>query len=53
MYDLPVDEGRVWYNWSLENDVACLLGGIKRDSKGYIGQEIERLLAMVKHESPH
>jgi len=47
-FDLPMDMGWIYYAWSLENDGWLQFSGVKRDSLGFIAQEVERLLSDAK-----
>lgn len=42
--ELPMDEGWVFYGWSVENDGWLAFAGLKRDGDGYIAQERKRIL---------
>lgn len=37
-------KGWVYYNWSLENETSLFGGGVRRRTKGYVAQEIDRIL---------
>ena len=39
-----MDEGWIYYAWSMENDGWLNFSGVKRDSPGYIAQEAQRNL---------
>jgi len=47
LYRLAVCEGWAWYNWSVETDA---WRATERKSKGYVRQEIERLLKPKQKE---
>ena len=42
-----MDEGWCLYNQAIETDGFLLFSGIKRDGKGYVKQETDKLMKMV------
>lgn len=48
VYEVPCAEGWVWFAWSLENERTAFGNLHKRTTDGYVRQEINRLMAMVK-----
>lgn len=40
-------QGWVYYNWSMENDGWILFCNVRRDSPGYVKQEIDRMMKML------
>lgn len=43
-----MEEGWVYVAWAIENDGWKQFNSVKRGSRGYLGQEIDRLLALAK-----
>ena len=39
-----MDKGWAFWAWAVENDGWLRFGGVKRKSKGYVAQELNRLL---------
>lgn len=48
MMDLPLVEGWVWYAYAMESDGWLNFSGVKREGRGYLAQEVERLMGRVK-----
>ena len=48
LYELPMVKGWAYYSQSMESDPVLSFFSIKRVSRGYIGQEVDSLLAMIK-----
>jgi hypothetical protein len=42
--------GWVWYNWALENEATLFGRLVERTSKGYIGQESDRIFNEAKKD---
>jgi len=43
LFDLDMSEGWMWYSMAIEQDGWLQFSGVKRSSKGYVGQEIDLL----------
>ncbi len=43
-----MEEGWAFYAWAMENDGWLGFNNLKRASRGYIGQEIDRLMEQAK-----
>lgn len=48
--DLTMDEGWAYHAWLMDNDAWLQFGGVSRSSKGYISQEIEKLMGQAKKQ---
>jgi len=49
LYDLPMDQGWAFYAWAIENDGWLRFNSVNRSGKGYVAQEIDRLMEIAKN----
>jgi hypothetical protein len=43
-----MEQGWAYYAWSMENDAWLAFSGVRRVSRGYVGQQIDLLMEQVK-----
>lgn len=46
--EMPMDQGWAFYSWSMENDGWLQFCGVRRDGKGYMGQQAEHLMELAR-----